>query len=108
MEIISKLISSWDKNLSGVDLVIWHDPQNSFNSNILELLQTNKKPILYLLGYGTSSSLIDQLNIGVQSFNYRGKDDVEAFLNPEFSSFELSEDFKEFIDKVTLNSGSVN
>jgi len=99
VEIISKLISSWDKNLSGVDLVIWHDPQNSFNSNILELLQTNKKPILYLLGYGTSSSLIDQLNIGLQSFNYRGKDDVEAFLNPEFSSFELSEDFKEFIDK---------
>jgi len=105
VEIISKLISDWDNNLSGVDLIVWHKPSNGFNPSIANRIMENKKPVLFILGSDAPSEIINQLGLGIKSSNFKGKDDIQASFNMEFSSFELNEGFVEYIENVPpLNS----
>ena len=105
IEVVTALASSWDKKLDYVDLVIWHDPHSGFDTKTLEHIQSLDKPILFFISPNTSSNTINKIGIGIGSSNRTNADEVQGALNMDFKSFELSDNFDEFINNAPpLNS----
>ncbi|MAO33002.1 MAG: hypothetical protein CL824_05790 [Crocinitomicaceae bacterium] len=105
IEVVTALASSWDKKLDYVDLVIWHDPHSGFDIKTLEYIQSFDKPILFFISPNTSSNTINKIGIGIGSSNRTNADEVQGALNMDFKSFELSDNFDEFINNAPpLNS----
>jgi len=91
IETESLLIKDWNKSLDKVNLVIWHEPGNTIDASVLELIQSKKIPVFYILGPNTSTAVIAKLNLGIVAAPGTQTDDNQASLNPAFSAFEISD-----------------
>jgi hypothetical protein len=97
MEVVSKTTEDWDKNVSNLDFIIWHEPGVNLNASVLDAIQNSNKPILYILGPNTNNSIIQKLNIGFTIGNGSQTDEVQASFNKGFESFEISEELQSSI-----------
>lgn len=94
LQVESKLIKDWDKNLSKVDLVIIDEPGIQFDPSVMNKIEEAKIPILYILGPNTSSNTISKLNIGLTVSASNQFDEVQGKINSDFQLFEVSDELK--------------
>jgi hypothetical protein len=94
LEVITSLISEWDAELKGVDLIVWHEPGIDYEAGLQMKLQGAQVPILYVLGPNTKSSIIQKLQVGITSNLGTQVDEVQAALNSNFKQFEVSKELQ--------------
>jgi hypothetical protein len=96
IEVESKLVSEWDKNLKKIDLVIWHEPGINFDAAIQNQLINQNIPVLYCVGPNTSASVIKKLAIGISLAGSASDqtDELQCSYNREFQQFEFSDAVK--------------
>ncbi len=98
LEVVSELTAKWNKDLSKVDLIIWHEPGINFDASIQSLLVEKRIPVLYVVGPNTNSGTISKLNIGLTAMNSKQTDEVQGSINDGFQQFELSDNVKKAIE----------
>jgi hypothetical protein len=94
LEVESFLVKDWNKDLTKVDLVIWHEPGIGFESSINTQLIAKNIPVLYCIGPNTPNSTIQKLTIGLSSSAGNQMDETQGVLNSEFKQFDLSDEVK--------------
>lgn len=94
LEVNSIIAKNWDKNLSKVDFVIWHEPGINYDATIANILAEKKIPVLYFIGPNTSSSVIQKLGLGVTASPGNQTDESQGAINESFQQFEISEELK--------------
>jgi hypothetical protein len=65
-QIEAKLISDWDRKLTDVDLIVWHEPGIGFQQDFLDFIQKSGKPIFYFIGPNTTNTVVQKLDIGLK------------------------------------------
>lgn len=94
IQVESKLIQDWDKDLSRTDLVIWHEPGINYSPAVYDAIQRSGKPVLYFIGPNTSNATAQKLDVGM-SFGSSGQtDEVQPGFNNGFELFEISTDLQ--------------
>lgn len=90
LSIETALLNSIEQNLDQYDLLVLHQPDaNKYGTEIDKILRSNK-PIWFFIAPGTTSSTLNKLPIGLTVQNTRQFDNVQAKVNEQFNSFELS------------------
>jgi hypothetical protein len=111
IEVISTLLKDWNKELTNVDLVIWHEPGNGFDAGLHDRLVAAKIPVFYILGPNTSAGIANKLNAGFQSGGGAQTEEVQGTISKQFNQFELSDETRKAVTYFPpLNSkfGSIN
>lgn len=93
------------------NLLIWHDPNNQFDPNLLELINKNKIATLYIIGPQTSAQVINALQVMNLNNARNQSDETQGYFNSEFTAFNMSEDLKnqmEYFPPLTTKFGVVN
>ncbi len=111
LEVVSTLIKDWNKDLNNVDLVIWHEPGNSFDGNLHDRLMAAKIPLFYIIGPNTSAGVTNKLNAGFQSGGGSQTEEVQGTISKQFNQFELSDETRKSVSYFPpLNSrfGNIN
>jgi len=109
-----QLISEWNGSLKGYALLVWHGP--NANQAIIQQINTNKIPVLYLMTSQNNGSDANALNIGMKLSSRNGIDEVQGEINTQFQLFELSDELKTAVQqwpplkvpfgKIELNAGN--
>jgi len=110
VQVESKLINDWDKNLDKVDLVIWHEPGVNFNAGVLDVIQRSGKPVLYFVGPNTNNATVQKLDVGMSFPNSSQTDEVQPGFNKGFELFEVStalQDALRYYPPVVVRYGEV-
>jgi hypothetical protein len=94
VQVESKWISDWDKNLNKVDLIVWHEPGVNYSNELAELIKKSGKPVFYVVGPNTANSTLQKLDLGMTVSASNQFDEVQAQLNEGFELFEFSDAFK--------------
>jgi hypothetical protein len=91
VEVESKWLGDWDKNLNKVDWIVFHEPGiSSINSEILDVVVKSGKPVLYIVGPNSNNAQIQKLNIGMNIPSSSQMDEVQVYYNTGFEGFEIS------------------
>jgi hypothetical protein len=93
-QIEAKLISDWDRKLTDVDLIVWHEPGIGFQQDFLDFIQKSGKPIFYFIGPNTTNTVVQKLDIGLKIGSTNQFDEVQPSYNDGFELFELSKELK--------------
>jgi hypothetical protein len=110
LEVISSLISDWNSELKGVDLIVWHEPGIDYETGLQMKLQSSNIPMLYVLGPNTKSNIIQKLQVGITSNLGSQIDEVQSALNQNFKQFELSKELQtsiQFFPPLSVKFGQV-
>lgn len=110
IQVESKLISDWDKNLSKTDLVIWHEPGINYSPAVYDAIQRSGKPVLYFIGPNTSNATVQKLDVGMSFGNSGQTDEVQPAFNSGFELFEISTELQSalrFYPPVKVRYGEV-
>lgn len=110
-EVISTLVSEWDKKIDAVDMIIWFDPGLNFDQSIQNAIIEKNKPAWYILAPNTSSGIIDKLKIGMTPGGNTQSDEMQGYFNSGFKQFEITDETKDaltFFPPLTTKFGSVN
>lgn len=110
VQVESKLVADWDKNLSKVDLIIWHEPGINYNTGVYDAIQRSGKPVLYFIGPNTNNATVQKLNIGMSFGNSGQTDEVQPGFNKGFELFEISTELQNtlrFFPPVKVRFGEV-
>lgn len=110
IQVESKLIADWDKNLNKVDLIIWHEPGINYSSAVYDAIQKSGKPVLYFIGPNTSNATAQKLDIGMSFGNSGQTDEVQPGFNKGFELFEISTELENslrFYPPVKVRFGEV-
>ncbi|HMT29755.1 MAG TPA: hypothetical protein PKD91_10780, partial [Bacteroidia bacterium] len=94
-ELKSVMFDDFDGNLSEVNLVILHQlpSTNQQAAGLLEKLQKQNIPILYILGSQTSVTAFNGLDAGIKISDHRGNlNEVQAEADKDFSLFTMDEE----------------
>ena len=94
LEVKFEMLDSWDKDLKNVDLIVWHEPGNTVNSEIKNLIVNSTISKLYVIGSSSNASNVKSLGINLTIPNSNQLDDVEGAFNNGFQQFEVSEELK--------------
>ena len=108
-ELTIESISEINGDLGKYDLIIIHNYQNK-NKQLEELVRTNAKPILYLIGTNSDVNTLAKSNIGF-SGNGGNSEDITFLGNTKFNEILYGQDvFKTFENAPPLRSpiGSIN
>ena len=112
LEVESMLLKDWRKDLTKIDLVLWHEPGIGFDAGVQRLLEDKKIPVLYTVGPNTSAAVIQKINIGISTSASNGQtDDVQGGVNAGFQQFEISDAIKNMIESgppLTAKFGKIN
>jgi hypothetical protein len=100
IEVESKLLTEWNKKTDKLDLIIWHEPGLSYNHEIQQLINSNKIPILYVLGTNTKNEIIQKLPIGLKVNQRHQNDENQGITNDNFQLFSISQELKELIPNL--------
>lgn len=110
-EVVSTLISEWDKKIDAVDMIIWFDPGYNFDQSIQDAIIEKNKPVWYVIAPNTSSGIIDKLKIGMTHSGGSQTDEMQGYFNSGFKQFEITDETKEamsFFPPLTTKFGSVS
>lgn len=94
VQVESTWINDWKKDLTKVDLIVWHEPGVNFSADILDRLKKSGKPIFYIIGPNTQNNTLQKLDIGMSVSNSNQFDEVQAQLNESFELFEYTTELK--------------
>lgn len=103
--------TQWKEEYASTDLVIWHEPGVDFSSNTFEKLKTLKKPIFFFIGPNTPSNILNQLNLGFNSFPNKQTEEVQASVAQNVNVFEMPTDISKeigFFPPVFVKYGDLN
>ncbi len=103
--------TQWKEEYASADLVIWHEPGVDFSSNTFEKLKTLKKPIFFFIGPNTPSNILNQLNLGFNSFPNKQTEEVQASVAQNVNVFEMPTDIAKeigFFPPVFVKYGDLN
>jgi G:T/U-mismatch repair DNA glycosylase len=103
--------TQWKEEYASADLVIWHEPGVDFSSNTFEKLKTLKKPIFFFIGPNTPSNILNQLNLGFNSFSNKQTEEVQASVAQNVNVFEMPTDISKeigFFPPVFVKYGDLN
>ena len=103
--------TQWKEEYASTDLVIWHEPGVDFSSNTFEKLKTLKKPIFFFIGPNTPSNILNQLNLGFNSFPNKQTEEVQASVAQNVNVFEMPTDIAKeigFFPPVFVKYGDLN
>jgi hypothetical protein len=70
------------------DLVIWHEPSNGFDANLLNEIKTNKVATWYILGSQAEMASVKQLPLGLNLQLRQQLEEVQTYAQDGFSLFE--------------------
>ena len=90
VQVESKLTADWNKDLSKVDLIVWHEPGVNYNAGVHEAIDRSGKPVLYCIGPNTNNAVVQKLDIGMSFGNSGQTDEVQPGFNKGFELFEVS------------------
>ena len=90
-DVESTLINDWDGTVGSYELIILQNPTPS-NNALIEQIKLANVPVLYLLGNSTSTSVVNQLKIGLNFPSGSQIDEVQGGVNSSFQLFETSSD----------------
>jgi hypothetical protein len=110
VQVESKLIGDWDKDLSKTDLVIWHEPGINYNTGVQDVIARSGKPVLYFIGPNTNNATAQKLDVGISFGNSAQTDEVQPGFNKGFELFEIStalQDALRFYPPVVVRYGEV-
>jgi hypothetical protein len=110
-EVISNLVSEWDKKIDAIDMIIWFDPGYNFDQSIQNAIVEKNKPVWYVVAPNTSAGVIEKLKIGMTTSGGTQTDEMQGYFNPGFKQFELSDETKEalnFFPPLTTKFGTFN
>lgn len=96
-EITSALIDNWDGNLNGVELLILSAGRNSKWQKIIDEVRVKKIPTLLLLQNGFDAKIIDKLGLNLKAPSSGKTDEVQSYINNDFSLFEISTEMQELL-----------
>lgn len=96
MEADAVLMTDWDREISGYNLVIWQSPKE-FNSSVIDKIKTQNLPVLYLLTPYTSSSEVNKINGDIIYPSGTRSDEVQGSVNSGFQLFEVSDELQKAI-----------
>jgi hypothetical protein len=94
LEVISKQLKDWNKDLKKVDMVVVHEPGFNMESSVLKDLVSSKVPVLFCVGPNAGTQAVKELNLGLTIPSGRQTDEMQAVFNEGFSSFEISNDLQ--------------
>ena len=100
IEVESKLLTEWDKKIDKLDLIIWHEPGLNYNSEVQQLINSNKIPTLYVLGTNTKNEIIQKLPIGLNVNQRYQNDENQGKVNEGFQLFSISQELKELLSNL--------
>ena len=103
--------TQWKEEYASADLVIWHEPGVDFSSNTFEKLKTLKKPIFFFIGPNTPSNILNQLNLGFNSFPNKQTEEVQASVAQNVNVFEMPTNISKeisFFPPVFVKYGDLN
>lgn len=103
--------TQWKEEYASADLVIWHEPGVDFSSNTFEKLKTLKKPIFFFIGPNTPYNILNQLNLGFNSFPNKQTEEVQASVSQNVNVFEMPTDISKeigFFPPVFVKYGDLN
>lgn len=98
LEIEAKLLEDITEKVDQYDLIVLHQPSGVKNKAIIEKLVRSNKPILFFISSNTDNATIQSLPIGLTSQNMSQIDNVQAKLNENFNSFEVSRELQKALD----------
>lgn len=110
VQVESKLIADWDKDLSKTDLVIWHEPGINYSPAVYDAIQRSGKPVLYFIGPNTTNATVQKLDVGMAFGNSGQTDEVQPAFNKGFELFEISTELQgalRFYPPVRVRYGEV-
>lgn len=64
-------------------------------------LEEAKVPVLFMLGNQTDFNKFNSLNKGLEVLNSKGYTESQVYLNPEFSSFKVSQELSSFVSNFS-------
>ena len=91
------MIDSWAENIQNFDIVVLHDlpAVGKDASRILDAIQNEKIPCIYILGANTSlTELEDAQSVFTVSGSQPNLNNVTPVVNPDFNLFTLSDNLK--------------
>jgi hypothetical protein len=97
IEVESAWLKDWNKDLSKIDMVIWHEPGLSNDVALNELLIAKNIPVFYVIGPQTPSAFLPKLKIGVSLRGGNQTDDVQGVCNASFHPFDIRPETQEAI-----------
>jgi hypothetical protein len=97
LEVSSTLTKDWDRQLSNVNLVIWHEPGISYSPEIHDVLLKKAVPLLFCIGPNTGSVIVGKLHIGLQVNGSGQFDEIQGSWNEDFNLFDISPELKRSI-----------
>jgi hypothetical protein len=89
IQVDAKLTKNWDKSLIDVDFIVWHELGINFDKSNFETIKKSKKPLLFIIGTGTSQSVISNLGLGFSVPSNSKTEEVVPIINESFENFVL-------------------
>ena len=97
IQVESKLTKNWDKSLIDVDFIVWHEPGINFDKSNYEALKKSKKPIFFVIGTGTSQSVVSNLGLGFSLPSSSKTEEVLPVVNGSFENFVVDPKLAEIL-----------
>lgn len=90
LSIETTLLQDFDQDLKNYDLLILHQPDASKYSVEINKIVNSNKPVWYFIAPNTTRLTLNKLPLGLTVGNTQQFDNVQAKVNEQFNSFELS------------------
>lgn len=100
IEVDFSLISEWDGNTDGVELVVLFGVGDLKMTSTIRDIQKKNIPSLYFVSNKASKNEIDKLNISLSLPSGRQLDQVQGYLKEGFNLFEVSDELKDLMKKA--------
>lgn len=105
IEIEYKTFKDWNKKVNQVNLLICHNPNEQFSSELFKIFKSNRIPVLYILGTKTNKALYAKLGIQFLNGSSNQIDEFQGAINKGFSIFETNENLMESLSYYPPLSG---
>ena len=95
-EVKTDLVSNFKGKVNEFNLVVAFNLPSSSNK-----LEESNIPVLYILGNQTNFNKFNSLKKGVEVLNAKGFTESQSYLNPNFSSFKVSQELSSFVSNFS-------